>query len=224
MKILIIEDEFNLADVISSRLQKENYLVDITLNGEEGLYQALSNVYDLIILDVMLPIIDGFEVLKRLRKENIQSKIIILTAKDMLEDKLNGLKNGANDYLTKPFHIDELVARINIQLNNVLSKEKITFEDLELNIKNYKLTCLTTKESINLVCKEYQILEYLINNHDQILSKMQIYDRVWGIDNEIESNNLEAYLSFLRKKLKAIGSSVNIKAYRSLGYKLEKHA
>lgn len=222
MKILIIEDEFNLADAISARLKRENYLVDVSLDGEDGLYQALSNVYDLIILDVMLPIMDGFEVLKKLRKENIQSKVIMLTAKNMLEDKLNGLKNGANDYLTKPFHMDELVARINVQLKDFSNKEKITFEDLELNIKNYQLTCLTTKETINLVCKEYQILEYLINNHDQILSKDQIYNRIWGIDNEIESNNLEAYLSFLRKKLKAIGSITNIKAYRNLGYKFER--
>ena len=116
MRILIIEDEFNLADAISNRLKKEKYLVDIKTNGEDGYFDASTNAYDLIILDVMLPGMNGFEILKKLRAENITSKIIMLTAKSTIEDKLDGLENGANDYLTKPFHMDELVARINIQL------------------------------------------------------------------------------------------------------------
>ena len=119
MHILIIEDEYNLADAIATRLKKESYLTDISLSGEEGLYLALENIYDLIILDVMLPYKNGFDILKELRSKGITSKIIMLTAKSTLEDKLTGLENGANDYLTKPFHIDELVARINIQLKNV---------------------------------------------------------------------------------------------------------
>ena len=113
MRILIIEDEFNLADVISSRLKKENYIIDNSYDGETGLENALTNIYDLIILDIMLPKINGIEILKQLRKEKIKSKIIMLTAKSQLEDKLDGLNNGANDYITKPFHIDELVARVN---------------------------------------------------------------------------------------------------------------
>ena len=113
MRILIVEDEFNLADVISSRLKKENYIVDVFYDGETGLENALTNIYDLIILDIMLPKINGIEILKQLRKEKIKSKIIMLTAKSQLEDKLDGLNNGANDYITKPFHIDELVARVN---------------------------------------------------------------------------------------------------------------
>ena len=113
MRILIIEDEFNLADVISSRLKKENYIVDVFYDGETGLENALTNIYDLIILDIMLPKINGIEILKQLRNEKIKSKIIMLTAKSQLEDKLDGLNNGANDYITKPFHIDELVARVN---------------------------------------------------------------------------------------------------------------
>jgi DNA-binding response OmpR family regulator len=224
MRILIIEDEFNLADVIASRLKKEQYAVDVFCDGEVGLDNALTNIYDLIILDVMLPKINGFEILKEIKKEGINSKVIMLTAKSMLEDKLNGLENGANDYLTKPFHMDELVARVNVQLrndNSQKSKDYIEVGDLKLNIKTTNLTCIKTNETINIICKEFLLLEYFMKNPNQIISREQIYDKIWGIDNEIESNNLEAYISFVRKKLKIIGSTVQIKAMRGLGYKLE---
>lgn len=224
MKILIIEDEFKLADVIASRLKKEKYIVDIFQDGEEGLDNALTNIYDLIILDVMLPKINGFKILEEIRKEKINAKVIILTAKSMLEDKLTGFNYGANDYLTKPFHIEELVARVNVSLrenNTNQEKDYIEVGDLKLNIKTTTLFCKTTNESIEIICKEFLLLEYLMRNFNQILSKEQIYDKVWGIDNEIESNNLEAYISFVRKKLRVIGSNVQIKAIRGLGYKLE---
>lgn len=223
MQILIIEDEFKLADVVASRLRKERYNVDIVEDGKDGLYQALTGIYDLIILDVMLPGMDGFEILKNIREYKIESKVIMLTAKTMLEDKLNGFEKGANDYLTKPFHIDELLARVNVQLRNTpMQKEKdfIEYQDLKLNVKTTKLECTTTNESIEIMCKEFLLLEYLMTNPDQIISKEQIYDKVWGLENESESNNLEAYLSFIRKKLKNIGSKVQIKAVRGLGYKL----
>ena len=224
MKILIIEDEFKLADVIASRLKKEKYIVDIFQDGEEDLYNALTNIYDLIILDVMLPKINGFKILEEIRKEKINAKVIILTAKYMLEDKLTGFNYGANDYLTKPFHIEELVARVNVSLrgnNTNQEKDYIEVGDLKLNIKTTTLFCKTTNESIEIICKEFLLLEYLMRNFNQILSKEQIYDKVWGIDNEIESNNLEAYISFVRKKIRVIGSNVQIKAIRGLGYKLE---
>lgn len=223
MKILIIEDELSLADALSTRLKKENYSVDIKTDGLDGYYYATSNIYDLIILDVMLPNMDGFKILKELRNEKIDSKIIMLTAKSALSDKLTGLENGADDYITKPFHIEEVVARVNIQLKkSSQTKENIlTFNDLELNLKTSTLKCVDKKEEVTLVCKEFQLLEYLIENSHQILSKEQIYDKVWGIDNESSSNNLEAYLSFIRKKLKAIGSTTTIKSLRNLGYKLE---
>ena len=224
MRILIIEDEFKLADVIASRLKKEKYIVDIFQDGEEGLDNALTNIYDLIILDVMLPKINGFKILEEIRKEKINAKVIMLTAKSMLEDKLTGFNYGANDYLTKPFHIEELVARVNVSLrgnNTNQEKDYIEVGDLKLNIKTTTLFCKTTNESIEIICKEFLLLEYLMRNVNQILSKEQIYDKVWGIDNEIESNNLEAYISFVRKKLRVIGSNVQIKAIRGLGYKLE---
>lgn len=224
MGILIVEDEFKIADVIASRLRKENYIVDVFGNGEEGLDNALTNIYDLIILDVMLPKVDGFKILEEIRREKINAKVIMLTAKSMIEDKLTGFNNGANDYLTKPFHIDELVARVNAQLrmdNVQVQKDYVEAGDLRLNIKNTTLTCTTNNESIEVVCKEFMLLEYLMKNQNQVLQKEQLYEKIWGLDNESESNNLEAYLSFIRKKIKIIGSNVQIKAIRGLGYKLE---
>ncbi len=222
MRILIVEDENSLADLIFDRLKREKYLVDISNDGEDGYYRASTGAYDLIILDVMLPNMNGFEILKKLRKNDIDSKIIMLTAKSELDDKLEGLENGSNDYLTKPFHIDELVARVNVQLK-IQNKNKnvVEYGDLKLDILKSKISSTRTNESVELVCKEMQILEYFINNKEQILSKEQIYDKVWGIDNEIESNNLEVYLSFVRRKLKAIDSNVTIKSVRGLGYKME---
>ena len=224
MRILIVEDEFKIADVIASRLRKENYIVDVFDNGEAGLDNALTNIYDLIILDVMLPKVDGFKILEGIRREKINAKVIMLTAKSMIEDKLMGGNSGANDYLTKPFHIDELVARVNAQLrmdNVQVQKYYVEAGDLRLNIKNTTLICTTTNESIEVVCKEFMLLEYLMKNKNQVLQKEQLYEKIWGLDNESESNNLEAYLSFIRKKIKIIGSNVQIKAIRGLVYKLE---
>ena len=224
MRILIVEDEFKIADVIASRLRNEQYIVDVYGDGEEGLDNALTNIYDLIILDVMLPGIDGFKILQEIRKQKIESKVIMLTAKSMLEDKLTGFDAGANDYVTKPFHIDELVARVNAQLrtgNVQASKDYIDAGDLRLNIKTTTLLCKTTNESIEIVCKEFMLLEYFMQNENRVIPKEQLYEKIWGLDSEAESNNLEAYLSFIRKKIKIIGSNVQIKAVRGLGYKLE---
>lgn len=224
MRILIIEDEFKIADIIASRLKKEKYAVDTFQDGEEGLENALTNIYDLIVLDVMLPTVNGFEILNKIRREKIKAKVIMLTAKSQIEDKLEGLENGANDYVTKPFHIDELVARINLQLRNrdeEIEKNYIEAGDLRLNVKTTTLLCTTTNETINIVCKEFLLLEYLMQNVGQTLSREKIYEKVWGFESDAESNNLEAYLSFIRKKLKIIGSKVKIKAVRGLGYKLE---
>ena len=224
MRILIVEDEKKLADIIASRLKKEKYVVDISCDGEEGLDNSLSNIYDLIILDVMLPKINGFEILNEIRKKDIKSKVIMVTAKILIEDKLNGFDKGANDYITKPFHIEELVARVNVQLRNVDNIkiiEYIEFGDLKLNVKKANLLCTTTEETINIVGKEFLLLEQFMQNPEQIISKENLYEKVWGFENDAESNNLEAYLSFIRKKIKIIGSTVQIKAIRGLGYKLE---
>ena len=224
MRILVVEDEFSLADIIATKLRKEKYNVDISSDGEEGLDNALSGVYDLIILDIMLPKINGIEILKEIRNNNIDTKVIMLTAKSSLDDKLVGFEYGANDYVTKPFHIEELIARVNVQLRNNeknINKDILKFGDIELNVRTSTITCTKNNESINISYKEFMILEYLMNNSNQIISKEQIYDKICGIDTDFESNNLEAYLSFVRKKLKIIDSDVTIKAIRGMGYKLE---
>lgn len=224
MRILVVEDEETIADIIATKLRAEKYEVDTSYDGEEGLYNALTNIYDLIVLDIMLPKKNGLEILKELKENDITSKVIILTAKSELDDKLKGFDTGADDYVTKPFHIEELIARVNVQLRNNSNhkvKDIIEYSDLSLNIRTSTLTCKSTNESINIPYREFLLLEYFMNNKKQIISKEQIYDKVWGIDTDYESNNLEAYLSFLRKKIKVIGSKVSIKAVRNLGYKME---
>lgn len=222
MKVLIIEDEYNLADAISSMLISENYMVDIATDGEEGLYEALTDVYDLILLDVMLPYKNGFEILKELKNENISSKVIMLTAKSSIDDKMNGFNNGADDYLTKPFHMDELLARVNIQLRkDDINNDVLKYEDLELNIKKLILKNIVNNQEVSVIGKEFQLIELLIRNKNIVLSKEQIFNKIWGYDSECEINTLEAYVSFLRKKLKLINSKVSIKVIRNMGYKLE---
>lgn len=222
MRILIIEDEYSLCDVIASRLKNDKYIVDTAMDGAVGLDMALGGIYDLIILDVMLPHIDGFSILEKIREEKVDSKVIMLTARGTLEDKLNGLNNGADDYVTKPFHIDELMARVNIQLRKFDARKSnvLFYGDITLDLSTSILSCKNSQDNVELSCKEFQLLEYFMKNPKQILSKEQIYDKIWGIDNEIESNNLETYLSFLRRKLKTISSNVTIKSNRGLGYKI----
>jgi len=219
MKILVIEDDYALNDLIVTRLKEENFQVDYSYDGLKGYLKGLDNTYDLIILDIMLPNKDGFSILKDLRGINIDSKIIILSAKSELEDKLNGLNGGADDYITKPFHMDELLARINILLKRK-NKDILKYKDLELDLRKSILRCITTEKEINLICKELKLLEYFFLNPNQIIEKENIYNKVW-IDSEINSNTTEVYLTFIRKKLKAIGSNVNIKSLRNLGYRME---
>jgi len=221
MRILIIEDEKKLTELIENRLKKEKYTIDISLDGYDGLYKAISNVYDLIILDVMLPNKDGFEILKELKENNIKSQIIMLTARSEIEDKLKGLNNGADDYLTKPFHLEELVARVNIRLKKDTTDNTFEYHDIRLDIDKKTIININNNEEIEVLCKEFLLLECLLKNKNQVVSKEYLYDYVWGTENESISNNLEVYISFIRKKLKVIESKVNIKAVRGLGYKLE---
>lgn len=165
MRILVVEDEVNLADVIASTLKKEKYLVDISNDGEDGLYNALSGIYNLIILDVMLPNVNGFDILKEIREEKIDTKVIMLTAASELEDKLNGLTHGADDYMTKPFHIEELIARVNIQLRKNEDKvitDVLEYGELRLNLKSSTIENIKSGENIQVGLKEFQLLEYLM--------------------------------------------------------------
>lgn len=221
MRILVVEDEKSLAEIVADRLKREKYIVDISLDGEDGLYNALMDVYDLIILDIMLPSVNGIEILKEIKKNKISAKVIMLTAKAELEDKLLGFSEGANDYVAKPFHVDELVARVNAQLRiDKIKDQSLEFGDLMLDLTTFNLINKNNNEKINIINKEFQLLEYFMTNPNQVLSREMIYDKIWGLENDSISNNLEAYLSFIRKKLKIINSNVMIKSLRNIGYKM----
>ena len=221
MRILIVEDEISLADLVAERLRKERYIVDVSNDGEDGLFNALSGIYDLI-LDIMLPGKDGMEILREIKENNIQSKVIMLTAKDQLEDKLKGFAEGANDYVPKPFHIDEVVARVNAQLRieKAVSNTR-EYGDIILDYSIPAVINKNTDESIKINNKEFQLLEFFMISHDQVLSKETIFDRIWGMENDLMSNNVEAYISFVRRKLKMLDSKVAINTIRNMGYKME---
>ena len=212
-----------MADAISSMLHKEKYNVEIRTDGEEGLDEALAGIYDLIILDVMLPHKNGFEILSELRSSNINSKILMLTAKNTIDDKMIGFNNGADDYLTKPFHMEELMARVNVQLRNKNSivNDIMELGNIELNIKTMQLCNKNEDHKVNIIGKEFQLLEYLMNNANRVIDKEQLFVRIWGYDTECDINTLEVYISFIRKKLKLIKSNVNLKTIRNMGYVLE---
>ncbi|MCR5543174.1 MAG: response regulator transcription factor [Eubacterium sp.] len=222
MRILIVEDEISLADLVAERLRKERYIVDVSNDGEDGLFNALSGIYDLILLDIMLPGKDGMEILREIKENNIQSKVIMLTAKDQLEDKLKGFAEGANDYVPKPFHIDEVVARVNAQLRieKAVSNTR-EYGDIILDYSIPAVINKNTDESIKINNKEFQLLEFFMISHDQVLSKETIFDRIWGMENDLMSNNVEAYISFVRRKLKMLDSKVAINTIRNMGYKME---
>ena len=221
MKILIIEDEYNLADAIASMLKSKKYSIEIKTDGEEGLDEALTDIYDLIILDVMLPNKNGFEILKELKEEKINSKILMLTAKNTIDDKMVGFNGGADDYLTKPFHMEELLARVNVQLRktNNIAGDIIELGDITLNIKSMELC--KDENKVKIIGKEFQLLELLMNNPNQVIDKEQLFVKIWGYDTECDINTLEAYVSFIRKKLKLVKSKINLKAIRNMGYVLE---
>ena len=223
MKILIIEDEYNLADAIQSMLKSSKYNVVIKTDGLEGLEEALTNIYDLIILDVMLPNKNGFDILKELRTEKISSKILMLNAKNTIDDKMIGFNNGADDYLTKPFHMEELMARVNIQLRKKtnISPDIIELGDAILNINSMELCNNQIDHKVKIIGKEFLLLELLMNNANRVMEKEQIFVKIWGYDSECDINTLEAYISFIRKKLKLIKSKINIRAIRNMGYILE---
>ena len=222
MKVLIIEDEEALADAICESLEKEHFNVTITSNGLDGEDEALTGLYDLILLDIMLPKKNGFEILKTLKEEKIKTPIIILSAKSEMDDKLNGLENGADDYITKPFHMKELLARVKIILkrsSNIEDTKILTYGDLKLDLSTGKLKCKGNEVSIN--GKELNLMEVLLINKEQIIDKEILTEKIWGYDSDAEYNSVEVYISFLRKKITLLKSNVKIMTVRGIGYKLE---
>ena len=222
MRILIVEDEAQLSEALGAILEKNNYIVDRVFDGESGLDYILSDIYDGVILDIMLPKLNGIEVLKKARKEGISTPIILLTAKGEVEDRILGLDCGADDYLPKPFYVEELMARIRAltrRKGEVQSDNLLSYGDINLNIGNLELS--SKENSIKLNAKESGLLELLINRKDMISNKDDIISKLWGYESEAEHNNVEVYVSFLRRKLSYLKSKVAIKAIRNLGYILE---
>ena len=222
MKILIVEDEYGLADAMAEALNKEGFETKIETNGESGEDEALTNLYDLIILDVMLPKKNGFDILKELHENKINAPILMVTAKSQLEDKLKGLENGADDYITKPFHIQELIARVKLSLkrsNNIDDTSLLKFEDIVLDLNSGIIS--KEDKKIQLNGKELNLMELLLINKNQVLGREVIAEKIWGILSDAEYNNVEVYVSFLRKKLKLLKTNVKINTIRGIGYKLE---
>lgn len=222
MRILIVEDEVHLAEALSQILKKHNYSVDVVHDGSAGLDYAMSGIYDLVLLDIMMPELDGISVLKSLRREGVATPVILLTAKGEISDKVTGLDLGADDYIAKPFSTEELMARIRAALRRkgeVIPEDALTFGDIELNTTNLKLTAKGKEIKLNL--KENELLELLITRKQSVTSKEQIIEKLWGFDSEVEHNNVEVYISFLRKKLSFLHSEVRITTIRGVGYVLE---
>lgn len=220
MRLLIVEDQRGLAEGLQAVLKREGFSVDVASDGVSGLDNGLSGIYDLIILDIMLPLMDGFQVLYNLRSEGIATPVLLLTAKSEVEDKVRGLDTGADDYLTKPFDTDEFLARVRAltRRKERIFTPELKYGDITLNTKRMELSC--GGQSIRLSSKEFQLLECLMQNSSQIVPKELLWEKVWGQGDHSEYNNVEVYFSFLRKKLKYLHSKVQIKATRTVGYGL----
>lgn len=224
LNILVVEDEVQLADTLAEILRRNKYNVDAVFDGEDGLEYARTGIYDCILLDIMLPVRSGIEVVQILRKEKNSTPIMLLTAKSEVEDKIQGLDCGADDYLTKPFSTGELLARIRAltRRKGEVEVDYLHFDKLRLSRQTYALT--QGENSMKLSLKEYQIMEILMSNPGQIMPKERFIEKIWGYESDVEYNNIEVYISFLRKKLAAIQSTVQIRTARGIGYFLEKKA
>lgn len=219
MKILVIEDDEKIVNFLKKGLEEESYSVDYSLNGDEGLYLASVNTYDLILLDIMLPIKDGIEVCRTLRTNKIFTPIIMLTAKDTTEDKIKGLDIGANDYLPKPFSFAELLARIRVQLRTQeMPQTRLKVDDLELDLLSK--TAKRGEDIIALTAKEFSLLEFLIKNKDRVLSESVISENLSNMDDDNISNVVNVYIYRLRNKIDKPYEKKLIKTIRGLGFKI----
>jgi two-component system, OmpR family, response regulator ArlR len=222
MKILLVEDEIYIAEAVEQILKKNHYSVDLAFDGEYGLDCALTGIYDIIVLDIMLPKLNGIEVLKQLRQEDIETPVLLLTAKGKTAEKIQGLDSGADDYLAKPFDVDELLARLRAlgrRISEFHNDGILEFDDLIFDPNMLMLKC--QNEEIILTLKESQLLELLIRRKNMITSKEMMIEKVWGYDSEADDSHVENYISLLRKKLNNLTSKVSIITMRGAGYALK---
>ena len=221
MKILLVEDELALSNAVKKILERQGYFVDAVYNGRTAVDYAEGAEYDLIILDVMLPELDGFEVVQRLRKNHINTPVLMLTARTAVADKVRGLNFGADDYMAKPFDTDELLARVGAltRRRGDVIFDNIGWEDLTLDINSAMLSC--GSESVQLSRKEFDVMKVFFYNPKMTVTTDMLIEDVWGTESEATDNNVEVYISFLRKKLKYLGSKVTIKKQQKLGYRME---
>ena len=219
MQILIVEDDVRLAAALGKILEENNYQVDIVHDGKSGFDYAQMGSYDVIILDVMLPRMDGFTVASELRRADVDTPILMLTARGQVPDKITGLDSGSDDYMTKPFSPAELLAHLRAltRRQGQVIFENIEFGDLKLNLESHDLSC--GGKSINLSFKEFSIVHILMANKNQIVSKETLLSKVWGVESSAVDNNVEAYISFVRKKLKHLNSRVQVETVRKVGYR-----
>lgn len=224
MQILVVEDEARLSEALAQLLRDENYMLDVVDNGLDGLEYARSGQYDMIVLDVMLPGMDGFQVCRTLRQEKNATPILMLTARGSVADKVSGLDCGADDYMTKPFAPEELLARIRAltRRQGEVALEEMTFADLRLELGTHTLS--RGEKSVRLSPKEFDLLKLLMSNPRIVVPKGTIISRVWGVESDAEDNNVEAYISFLRKKFFYLGSQAGISTLRKVGYRLEENS
>ena len=219
MQILVVEDDVRLAQALCRILEESGYKTDAVHDGQSGLDYAESGIYDVVILDVMLPKMDGFTVVSNLRRAGVNTPVLLLTARDAVPDKITGLDSGADDYMTKPFSPAELLAHLRAltRRQGEVIFEKLDAGDLSLNLESYDLTC--GQKTIHLSFKEFSLAKVLMSNAGQVVSKELLIERVWGVESSAEDNNVEAYVSFLRKKMRFLGSQACIETIRKAGYR-----
>ena len=220
MRLLIVEDEVRLADTLRQLLHRQGYTADVCYDGVSGLDNAMTGIYDLVVLDVMLPGMNGFQVVQKLRAANVAVPVLMLTAKSDLSDRVHGLDCGADYYLTKPFEPEELLACVRTLLRRgggqLQEDTALTWGDLSLERATFTLGC--GGREVRLSRREYDLMELLMRNGSQVVTKEQLLVKVWGDDSQAEDNNVEVYISFLRRKLTHLHSQVKIKTLRMLGY------
>ena len=221
MRLLLAEDERDLADALEAMLKHNNYSVDTVDNGQDALDYLMLDDYDGAILDVMMPKMDGVTVVKKLRENKKNTPVLLLTAKSEVEDKVYGLDSGADDYLTKPFVIKELLARVRSMTRRQATFTSNVLELGNVSLSKYTFELSTDKDKVRLSNKEYQMMEMLMRNPENVIQTEQFLERIWGYDSDSEINVVWVNISYLRKKLKALDANIQIKATRNVGYTLE---